>query len=970
MRLRAGLAGLLLALGAPLLALSPAIGQPAAPTSSPTAAPTRPWVFEKSDIVPDQGFRFGRLANGMRYVVRPNVTPRGTVMVRMQVEAGSLDETEAERGYAHFVEHMAFQGSSHVPEGEMVRLLERAGLAFGADTNAFTGFENTTYALDLPRNDTELVDTALMLMRETVSELRFSPQAVARERGVVLAEKRDRNGWQFRDMQDRLRFFAPRARYPERLPIGTETALNAASAETLRAFWHRLYVPGNVTLVVIGDIEPAAVEAAIHARFDTWAPAPIPARPDPGPIDPADHNRDGLFLDPAESQSITVVRNGAWLNEPDTLAQRREDLLRRLGYGIVGRRFQHVARRPDTPYRVASLGTSDLFKRGRSTSLAIDALDGKPFEALAAAATEYRRALERGFTTAEVAEQIANLRNSAEHAAAAADTRDNAELTRAVLTLLREDQIPTDPRDMLALIDHAIPGITPEAVLAALKRELVPLDSPLIRLTGRHEPAGGTTALRATWDRAMSQPLSPEPEVTAQTFAYTSFGAPGRVVSDRREPNLGIRELRFANGLRLNLIHTNLVRDQVLVRMALDGGHMLATRDNPLAVEMVPMFTAGGLGQHSQDQLQTILAGHTLGAGLSTQADTFVASAQTTPADLDLQLRLMTAYLTDPGYRPEGEAQYRMAMINFFNQYRANPGSALNNAMGGILSDNEPRFTLQPQSAYRALSFSGLKQALADRLAHGAIELAIVGDVDEDKAIKAVAASLGALPARETEFGAWSGQRQRPFTADHRPRQVRHTGPADQAMIRMTWLTRDDYDPVAKQVLNMLARVAQIELTELLRQKLGKAYSPSAASDPTRAWPGYGTFTLTASVDVKDLPVARAAMREVIAGLRERPVDADVLQRARAPLAESFDNLLKTNGGWMALVARAQTEPDRIERQLKARARLEAVTAEDVRTASARYLTEAGAVEVSVLPEDVSDPAGPAQPAPTAPAPR
>jgi zinc protease len=199
----------------------------------------------KSDVPLDPAYRFGRLPNGMRYIIRPNTTPKGEVLVRMEVAAGSLDESDAERGYAHYVEHMAFQGSTHVPSGEMVRLLERLGLAFGADTNAQTSFDHTTYQLDLPRNDASLIDTALMLMRETASELTFPAAETKRERGVVLAEKRDRNSWSYRALENRLKFTVPGARFAQRLPIGTTEALDAATPDTLRAFWSRHYVPAR-----------------------------------------------------------------------------------------------------------------------------------------------------------------------------------------------------------------------------------------------------------------------------------------------------------------------------------------------------------------------------------------------------------------------------------------------------------------------------------------------------------------------------------------------------------------------------------------------------------------------------------------------------------------------------------------------------------------------------------------------------
>jgi zinc protease len=323
----------------------------------------------------------------------------------------------------------------------------------------------------------------------------------------------------------------------------------------------------------------------------------------------------------------------------------------------------------------------------------------------------------------------------------------------------------------------------------------------------------------------------------------------------------------------------------------------------------------------------------------------------TTPRDLELQLQLFAAYISDPGYRAEGEIEYRMQINNFFAQLRATPNAALSNAIGGILSENDPRFTLQPVDAYRKLTFAKLKQDMADRLAHGAIEIGVVGDIDEDQTVAFVARTFGALPVRDPDFGAYADRRQRGFTADTAPRIIRHTGASDQALIRVTWPSRDDSDPQEKQVLNMLERIVRLELTDELREKLGKAYSPGASSDPSPYFRGYGTFAVSASVDVQDVPAVRAAIAATIAGLRDKPVDADLMRRAREPMLESFDNALKTNKGWITLVDRAQTEADRIERHVKARGRLSAVTAAQVRDAARKYLTPDRAVEVTALPE-------------------
>ena len=925
-------------------------------TSALPPAPKPDWAFQASDLAVDPTFRFGKLANGVRYIIRQNQRPEGTALVRMEIEAGSLDESADERGFAHFVEHMAFNGSTNVPEGEMVHLLERNGLAFGADTNAQTGFEQTQYKLDLPRNDPVLLDTALMLMRETAGELKFDDAAVGRERGVVMSELRDSLTFARRNLEDQLAFLYPAARYPTRLPIGVPETLNAATGARLKAFWTREYTPADTTLVVIGDFDPALVEQTIVARFGGWTGRGQTPRPDAGKVDPAQQGDTDVFIDPALSERVTVSRHGAWLDEPDTAANRRTALLREIGYGIVNRRLQRLARQVDPPFRGAGVGTSDVFKIGRTTNLIVDVVDGKWQRGLIAAEEEYRRALKFGFTASEVAEQVSNIRSRAVNAARAANTRTNPALVAAAFALIEDEQVPTTPQSSLERLEAFIPSITPATVMAALRDEAVTLDEPLIRLQGRTQPAGGAAAIREAWDRAAKAKLARSTQGTEGGWGYTDFGAPGTIASDTRDPVLGIRTLRFANGVMLNLKQTALEQDRVRMSLAIDGGDLLDTRQNPQATEMTPFLTVGGLGKHSQDDLQSILAGRTVGGGLAAGGDTFAARAITTPADLELQLQLLAAYVSDPGYRPEGEQQYRLNIANFFAQAFATPGSALANGQGAVISDNDPRYSLGKPEAYQALTFAKLKTDIGDRLAHGAIEIGLVGDIDEAQAIALVAKTFGALPPREPAFGAYPEARKRNFTASRGETIIRHTGDPSQAIVRLVWPTRDDADPVESMQLEALERVVRLELTDGIREKLGKSYSPSASSGLSRTYPGYGEFAVTASVNVADLAATRAAIAQIVNDLRDKPVSSDELTRALAPLAEENANLLKTNGGWMNLVDRAQSQADLIARYAQFRARLKAVTATDVQILAQRYLVPGRAVELIVLPKGAARP--------------
>lgn len=449
----------------------------------------------------------------------------------------------------------------------------------------------------------------------------------------------------------------------------------------------------------------------------------------------------------------------------------------------------------------------------------------------------------------------------------------------------------------------------------------------------------------------MAAELVPPEDRAFGEFGYDSFGQPGSVVSDMMEPVLGIRQVQFSNGVKLNLKQTDLERDRIRLELNVDGGAMLNTGDNPHATAMVSVLHVGGLGLHDYDELQTMLAGKSVGFRFTADPETFRMQSITTPRDLELQMKLIAAALSDPGYRTQAEAQYRRYLSNFFASRNATPAAALSNALGGILSDGDPRFTTAEEETYRELTIEGLRAAISDRLERGALEIALVGDIDELQAIEVVGATLGALPPRETDFRPYSENRHRPFTSQREPRIVRHSGEADQAMIHMTWPTRDGEELTASLELELLQRVMRLALTEKLREELGQTYSPGVSANQSRVWPGYGTFSISAQVDTGQVDAARHAMQEAVADLAAGRIDEDMLLRARQPLLESYANALATNNGWMGLADRAQTQPDRISRFVDAPDVVRAITAGRLQQVALQYLAEGTAVEIVVLPE-------------------
>ena len=237
---------------------------------APLAYAEGPWPQATSDLPADPNVRFGVLPNGMKYAVMRNATPAHATSIRFRIGSGSLEESDAEQGLAHVLEHMAFKGSTHVAAGDMIKILQRLGLGFGADTNAQTGWTQTVYEFDLPRSDQESLDTGLMLMREIASELTLDPKALDSERGVVLSEERLRDTPEYRAQRAQLDLFLHGQLAAKRFPIGLVDIIQHAPVSLVRKFYEENYRPDRATLIMVGDFDPAAMESQIKSRFSTW----------------------------------------------------------------------------------------------------------------------------------------------------------------------------------------------------------------------------------------------------------------------------------------------------------------------------------------------------------------------------------------------------------------------------------------------------------------------------------------------------------------------------------------------------------------------------------------------------------------------------------------------------------------------------------------------------------------------------
>jgi zinc protease len=916
------------------LALSLVVASPVSATPAPA---TNGWGVKLTDVTPDPSIRYGTLPNGMKYAIRGNATPKGTASVRLQFAFGSLGEAENERGLAHFIEHMAFNGTTHVPEGEMVKILERQGLAFGPDTNAGTDFDKTTYMLDLPKADAEHVDTALFLLREVASELKFDPAAVDRERGVILGEERARDNFQLHQFVDILGFQLPKTPYPARLPIGVDPVLKTASADTMRGLYQRYYRPENATLIFVGDADPAEIEAKIRAKFGDWkgqgTAGPALAR---GSIDFARQTAFDTFVDPAVATTVDLTVLRPWSDEPDTVAERRRESVEGLAASLFNRRLQRLVNTPDSPLLGAAILMQEQKDLTKAATLKVAAKDGAWKEALDTAEQELRRALQHGFTPSEIKTQLASTQTALRTAAEQADTRTNQALAGAILSVVDEDEFVTTPRYRFERFEAIAKSVTPDEINAAFKR-LWTGSPPLVHVSSKqHVPVA---ELASAFAESRSVAVAAPQEVAAQAFAYDSFGMPGTVAADSRVADLGVRTVRFANNVRLNIKKTDFEKGKVRFVVRFGDGLLELPRDKPgLQILLALTSGVGGLKKHSLEELKELTAGKVVTLGTAVADDAFIASGATTPQDLALQMKISTAYLTDPGFRPEAQSQWANAVPVVEKQFDAQPQTVAMLRLPAVLANGDSRFGVPESGILEKRSLEEAKAALAPLLGSAPIEITIVGDVDEEAAIKAVAASFGALPKRPLATKIDPSVRQAAFRTDREPIVLKHDGAADQALVAAFWPTDDDRDFHKKVGLDMLTRVLDLMLTESVREKLGDTYGVALSNRMSDTFTHFGYLSASAIVAPDKIDEVEAAIAEAAAELRTKPISADLLDRARNPELQSIDRSLRENGFWLGALAKAQSEPQRLDRIRKRKALVQAITPAELQKLAQEYL--------------------------------
>ncbi|AMK18326.1 MULTISPECIES: M16 family metallopeptidase [Sphingobium] len=923
-------------------------------SSTDMRAQVRPWLYENSDVPIDAAWRFGTLSNGLRYAVRRNGVPPGQVSIRLRMDVGSLMEQPDELGYAHFMEHITFRGSRHVPDGESKRIWQRLGVTFGSDSNAQTTPTGTTYSLDLPQATQASLGESMKILAGMMANPNIIDSAVAAERAVVLAERREGDGPQMRISDASRRHFFAGQPLANHSPIGTVAALNAATAARIEAFHQRWYRPENAVISIAGDIDPAVAEQIIKDNFASWSVAgkgaPLPDFGEPDPKAAATR----VTVEPGAPTGLTMAWLRPWKPRADTIVYNQDKLTDMLALQIISRRLEQAARRGGS-FLQTSVDQQDVSRSADGTFVTIMPTGDNWEKALGDVRAIIEDAKATPPSQTEIDREYAQLDTALAIQVENADTEAGAKQASDLVSAVDIRETTVSPQAALEIFRSGKPSMTPQKMLDSTRRLFSAGVFRALLITGKSAP--GTEARLAA---AVAAPVKAATDARLADKAITmadlpTLGPPGKVVSRTQTGLPGMESISFANGVKLTLFANDAETEKVRINVRFGHGQQAFSPTKPAPGWAANYaLVASGIGDLGQRELDDLTNGRRMGLDFSIDDNAFELQAVTRPADYRDQLQLFAAKLAAPGWDPAPIARVKTGAAVAYDAMGRSPDSVLARDLNWLLRDKDVRFRTPSRAEVEALTPQAFRATWEPLLASGPIEVQIFGQVKAEEAIQAVAATFGAMSPRPDVPVPAANKRMRfpaPVTS---PVILRHKGDKEQAAAVMAWPTAGGLTLTQEaRQLEILTQIFNDRLFDKLRSTEGAAYSPSVQNNWPFSYENGGYILVTSQVRPDRVKYFYGVVKDTAADLAKNPVSDDELQRTVAPMRQLLMRASTGNAFWMNQMEGATQDPRYVQAmQTMARDMLN-VTPAQIQTLAAKYLEPGKSWSAVVLPEGV-----------------
>lgn len=903
------------------------------------------WPVQAEGLHPDPDWRWGRLANGLRYAVRRNALPAGHVSYRFAVEVGAAHEGPEERGFAHFVEHMAFNGTRNHPGETLDRDMEKHGIALGPEVSAFTFLSHTIYQVDAPSNRPEDIDWTLMVLRDFADGQLFERGQVKRERGVIAAEQRDRDSVNQRYDTARRRAVYARSALSNPLTGDTEHT----NAGPLQEFYRKWYRADRMLLFVVGDAEPEALEAAIHRRFDSLAkPASPPPPFDPGclenPLESTttvvhDPNSGGLLL-----EMVSILPN----TRPDGLAERRRSLAGSIAASILSQRLAELTRLNPAVHNGGWARITATTPFALETSVSLQGKSGEWLRNTQALENELRRSFEYTFYPAEIAEACRRIIAAGEQHVRATASAKSEELAGWGMQEALWHMTSLSAADQLRLCREILPALDARNINEAW-RSYWQAGRASILGYGYFPVRNASQLIGQTFAASSNLKLAPPRPPQGGAFAYTDFGPAVPPAKRTYAAAVDMHLLEFPNGIRVNLKHTDF--DANTAFLSVRFGHGLQS-EPPGSPALAPLATlsllAGGLGRHSAEQLRHVLGDDPLSLQFSVNEAEFTFSGSAASQRLELLLQLLCAYLTDAAWDPKAFEAATVSLLAQHTDFERTSEGALGLAAFPAVTHDDLRYTSATEAGLRDVNIADVRTWLEPRLRTAPIEIGLVGDIPVEETVALLSRTVGALPARSPARAPEYPVRFSKQPGEH---SVTVLHPCPRAALQLMWPADQGGDVHQSRRLEVLAALLNNRLFTRIREDLGAAYTPTGEywKSQTDREEGYLIARVTTAPDKLDKVVA--LVREEADKLASRGASSEEFLEAITPFRKRCASDLHDNSYWLwRIAACAQDKPEVLDWPLTRTGDYEKMTAADVNALAREVLPGARAIVFTARP--------------------
>ncbi|HVR44798.1 MAG TPA: insulinase family protein [Thermoanaerobaculia bacterium] len=928
-----------------------ATAPPPPPPPALPAAPSLPLPLDEP-VPLDPDVRHGVLDNGLTFYVRENRRPEQRAELRLVVDAGSVLETDHQRGLAHFVEHMAFNGTRNFEKQELVSYLERIGMRFGPDVNAYTSFDETVYMLQVPTDDPEIVETAFRILHDWAAAIAFEDEEIEKERGVVIEEWRLGRSAAGRIRDQQLPVLFHGSRYAERLPIGEKEILETAPRSELVRFYRNWYRPDLIGVVAVGDFDATRIEELIREHFAGLDPVDDAPERIEFPIPDHEPTLVSVAKDP-EATSISVqveFKRPRVLRE--TVGDLRRSLIDAVYHGMMNDRLRELSRAADPPFQFAFAGSGALGRTRSTYRLFARVGDGGVERGLRTLLTEARRVEQHGFSPTELARAKLEILRSIDRLYEERDKLESSQLASQFVGHFLEDEPAPGVEWIHWLYRAMVPGIALAEVDARAEQWMGEVNRVILVSGPEKEEAAipDEPELLAVFEEVERLEVTPWIDRVRDEPLVAAAPEPGTVTGTTTIEEIGVTRWTLSNGAIVLLKPTDFRNDEVLIRGWSPGGHSLASDETIFsAARAAEIVGQMGLGNFDRSELERALAGTV--AGASAWIDDLAEGIRggASPRDLETMFQLLWLRFTSPRRDEEAFASTIANLRSRLENQQASPAFWFALEMNRVLTQDHPRrrfLTLETLDQIR------LDDALAvyrDRFADASdFIFTIVGNFEPESIRPLVERWIGGLPSTG-RVESWRD------VGIERPDGVRkvevHRGIEPRSSVRILFHGDAAWSLDAEHRIASLADLLRICLREELREDRGGVYGVGVGGGISRHPEPEYVFNVSFSSDPERVDELLAAAFEEIERLKTEAPAADYLERVREIQRRERETALRRNPFWSSRLEYLASNDRDLGEILRDADRIASLTPESIRDAAREYLDTSSYVLGILHPE-------------------